>query len=103
MSGTIFQNAMTTKLQELALPEQIAHDSEAFIAKLNALKHTDPLRIGAVQAYERGFQMVFICMTVCSATALIASLFIKSFSLDKLLVSNFAVEKDKRSSEATEK
>ena len=85
---------MKSKLKEVGLPDKIAHDSEGFIPKLNAMKPTDPIKIGAIKAYDHGFQMVFITMTVCSATALLVSLLIKSFSLDKLLVSNFTASED---------
>jgi predicted MFS family arabinose efflux permease len=52
VGGTVFQNVMIKKLDELGLPEEIAHNSEAFVAIMARLSPEDPLRINSVQACE---------------------------------------------------
>jgi hypothetical protein len=80
---------MKSKLSSLGLPTTIVHESEAFVAILHTLMPSDPLRVGALEAYAHGFRAVWIMMTIVSALALIASLFIRKFSMDKLLKSEF--------------
>jgi hypothetical protein len=80
---------MKSKLKSLGLPTAIAHESEAFVAKLHTLSAADPLRTGVLEAYVHGFRGVWIMMITISATGLLASLFIKKFSMDKLLKSEF--------------
>ncbi len=75
---------------DLGLPSQIAHDSEAYISKLHTMALNNPVRIGALEAYTHGFQAVWIFMTATAATGLLASVFIKKFSLDKILMSNYS-------------
>ncbi|QDS76448.1 hypothetical protein FKW77_004566 [Venturia effusa] len=89
ISGTIFQNAMTSKLRSHNLSSSIAHNSEAFVATLKTLKHDDPLRIGAIEAYVHGFRWVFSTMAIAAGSALVASAFIRKFSMDKRLQSMY--------------
>jgi predicted MFS family arabinose efflux permease len=53
VGGTVFQNVMIKKLDELGLPHEIAHNSEAFVAIMARLKPDDSLRVNAVQACKR--------------------------------------------------
>lgn len=80
---------MTSKLHTLNLDASIAHNSEAFVAVLKTLKHDDPLRNGAIEAYVHGFRWVYLTLTMAAASALIASAFIKKFSMDKELASMY--------------
>ncbi|RDI85373.1 hypothetical protein Vi05172_g4788 [Venturia inaequalis] len=89
ISGTIFQNAMTSKLLSLHLSPSIAKESEAFVAVLKTLKQDNPTRTGAIEAYVHGFRWVFLTMAIAAASALVASAFIKKFSMDKRLLSMY--------------
>lgn len=95
--GTIFQNLMKQRLNDLNVPnaDAIARNAEAFVEEtLRDLAPTDPLRVAALDAYVAGFRGVWIALTVVSAVALIGSVFIKHFSLDKILDSKYRIEKD---------
>ncbi|KAF2729587.1 MFS general substrate transporter [Polyplosphaeria fusca] len=89
LSGTIFQNAMSSKLTSLGLPSEIAHDSEQYIFVLRTMSPTDPTRIAALQAYLHGFDTVWIFMTAVAGSALLVGLLIKKFDMEKPLVSQF--------------
>lgn len=52
----------------------------------------DPVRVGALEAYVNGFHGVFIIMACVSGSALCASLFVKAFSMDKSLESDFKLQ-----------
>lgn len=92
VGGTTFQNVMSHKLRELGLPNAIAKNAEALVHQLWALQPTDPVRIGALQAYVQGFHGVFWVMTAITLAGLTISLFIKRHSMDKPLESNFVLE-----------
>jgi len=91
ISGTIFQNAMSSKLSSYGLPQAIAHDSERYIYVLRSMAHDDPQRIAVLESYLHGFRAVFVLMTCVSASAFVISLCIKKFSMDKKLQSRFSV------------
>ncbi|KAK3997976.1 major facilitator superfamily domain-containing protein [Cladorrhinum sp. PSN332] len=92
VGGTVFQNLMVSKLKDLGLPEEIAHDSEAFVVKMAQMDPQDPVRIGALEAYVAGFHGVYWTIFGASVAALLASLIIKRYSMDKLLESKFVLE-----------
>jgi len=83
---------MSAKLTSLGLPTSIAHSSEGFVAVMKTMATDDPVRVGALQAYVKGFHGVFIVMACVSGTALLASLWIRTFSMDKSLESSFKLE-----------
>jgi hypothetical protein len=86
--GTIFQNAMSSRLTSHGLPESIAHDSERYIYVLRTMK--DEVKKAAIlDSYSHGFRAVFVFLTCISASAFAASLFVKHFSMDKELQSKF--------------
>jgi hypothetical protein len=89
LSGTVFQNAMTSKLKALSLPTQIARQSEAFIGSLHIMKADDPIRAGILQAYVHGFKAVWVVITIVSGTALAVSFIIRKFSMDRILRSSY--------------
>lgn len=52
VGGTVFQNVMSNKLDELDLPRSIAHNSEAFVKVMYHMDPTDPKRISLIHACE---------------------------------------------------
>ncbi|VBB81046.1 Putative protein of unknown function [Podospora comata] len=92
VGGTVFQNLMVKKLDELGMPEEIAHDSEAFVVQMAAMDPTDPVRIGALEAYVAGFHGVYWTITGASVAAFLISLFMKRHSMDKMLATKFVLE-----------
>jgi MFS family permease len=93
VGGTVFQNFMSNRLEELGLPTQIAHDAEGFIRALHTLAMNDPTRIGALKAYVEGFHGVFEVITGISGLGLLASLVIKRHSMDKILESRYSLRR----------
>lgn len=93
IGGTVFQNLMSQKLGELSLPTEIAKDSEGYVAILRTLAASDPMRTGVLQAYVHGFNGVFEVLTGIGAIGLVASLFIKHYSMDKILESSYSLER----------
>ncbi|PMD19338.1 MFS general substrate transporter, partial [Hyaloscypha hepaticicola] len=92
VGSTVFQNVMSSKLTSLGLPTSIAHASEGFVAVMKTMAADDPVRVGALEAYVHGFHGVFIIMACVSGSALCASLFVKAFSMDKSLESDFKLQ-----------
>jgi hypothetical protein len=80
---------MGSKLISLGLPASLAHASEGFVAVMKTMAANDPVRVGALEAYVQGFHGVFIVMACVSGSALCASFFIKKFSMDKSLESEY--------------
>ncbi|KAK0610045.1 major facilitator superfamily domain-containing protein [Bombardia bombarda] len=95
IGGTVFQNLMGAELRVLGLPEAISHNSEAFVATMLAMDPTDPVRIGVLQAYVKGFQGVYWTITGAAVVAFVISLTIKRHSLDKILASKFVLRGSK--------
>jgi hypothetical protein len=81
----VFQNAMSSRLAKLGLDTSIAKNSEAFISVMKKMQPNDAIRIGALEAYVSGFRWIFLTMAIGAGSALVASLFIKKFSMDKSL------------------
>lgn len=90
LSGTVFQNAMSSKLSEYGLPGSIAHDSERYIYVLRTMALDDPKRIAILESYLHGFRYVFVIMTIFAASAFSVSLFIRKFDMNKTLQSKFS-------------
>jgi hypothetical protein len=80
---------MGSKLISLGLPASLAHASEGFVAVMKTMAANDPVHVGALGAYVQGFHGVFIVMACVSGSALCASFFIKKFSMDKSLESEY--------------
>lgn len=82
---------MGDKLSELGLPRQIAHDSEQYVFVLRAM--ADGAQKTAIQeCYMHGFHSVFIFVTAIAGSALVASLVIRKFSMDKILLTAYSVK-----------
>lgn len=91
MAGTVFQNAMSSKLSEHGLPSAIAHDSERYIFILR--KMVDSAKKTAIlECYVKGFESVFVMVTALAASALVVSLVIRKFSMDKILLTQFTAK-----------
>jgi MFS family permease len=88
LSGTIFQNAMKSKLAAHGLPAEIAHDSERYIYVLRTMAIDSPERVAILDSYMHGFRGVFILMTCVAGSTLLASLVIKKFDMNKKLAEN---------------
>jgi MFS family permease len=93
IGGTVFQNLMAQKLQELSLPIEIEKNAEAYIAILKTMAPTDPARIAILEAYVHGFKAVFQVMTGISGIGLLASLLIKHHDMNKVLKSNYRLSR----------
>lgn len=91
LSGTVFQNAMSSKLTALGLPTQIAHDSEQFVFRLRVMAEGAE-KTAILESYMHGFHAVFIFVTAISASALVASFVIRKFSMDKILLTAYSVK-----------
>lgn len=94
VGGTIFQNLMAEKLRALGLDSSIAVNAEGFVrATLSHLPPDAPLRVAALKAYAHGFRGVFIGETAISGFALLASLAVRHYSMDRILESKFSLDK----------
>ncbi|EGO55320.1 hypothetical protein NEUTE1DRAFT_123762 [Neurospora tetrasperma FGSC 2508] len=91
IGGTVFQNVMVKRLEQLGLPVKIAHNSEQFVQQMLLMDPNDPVRVGALEAYVVGFHGVFWIITGAGVAALICSLFIQHHSMDKILESKFVL------------
>ncbi|KAJ4407042.1 hypothetical protein N0V91_004208 [Didymella pomorum] len=91
LSGTVFQNAMSSKLSALGLPTQIAHDSEQYVFVLRTMAE-GAQKTAVLESYRHGFHAVFIFVTAISGSALVTSFVIRKFSMDKILLTAFSVK-----------
>lgn len=82
---------MKDKLSESGLPTDIAHDSEQYVFILRTMTDVTE-KTAIVESYVKGFQSVFIMMTVISASALLVSFVIRKFSMDKILLTQFTAK-----------
>ena len=98
VSGTVFQNAMSSRLSHYGLPTSIARDAEQYAYALKARVLDDAERQLVLDAYSHGFWYVFLAMTIVAVSALFASLWIKHFDMDQALQSEFTARE--RSSQA---
>lgn len=94
VGGTVFQNMMKRKLQELGVNNaiEIAKNAEGFIERLRHLSTEGTEGIigrNIMAGYVEGFRGVWIVMTVLCGFGLLVSLLIKKGSLDAVLVSKF--------------
>lgn len=82
---------MLSKLSKLGLPTQIAHNSEQYVFVLQAMSD-GPQKKAILESYMHGFRSVFIFATAISGSALVVSLVIRKFSMDKILLATFSVK-----------
>jgi hypothetical protein len=93
VTGTVFQNAMSGRLEAVGLPGQIARNAAVIVHELAKMDKDDPLRVGVVDGYVGGFHGVFWVMTGAAAVGLLSGVFIKKFSMDKALQSEFTMQR----------
>ncbi|KAK7972368.1 major facilitator superfamily transporter [Apiospora saccharicola] len=94
VGGTTFQNVMLLKLEWEKLPTEIAHNAEAFIAKLAKTEPMDDFRQRVIGAYIFGFGGVFQMYLGIAALSLVLSLiFIKHRTLNQGLVGEYTSER----------
>jgi hypothetical protein len=79
---------MSSKLSSLGLKTDIAHDSERWLYILRDMAN-GPEKFAIRESYMEGFHAVFIMTLSVAASALVVSLFIRKFSMDKILQAQF--------------
>lgn len=87
VSGSVFQNVMKSKLQDLDLESAIATNAEAYLIVLRAMDDS-PARQAIIDAYVAGFHGVFGLLTGLGGLAFIFSLFIKHDEINKELITD---------------
>lgn len=87
VSGSVFQNVMKSKLQDLDIDSAIATNAEAYLVILRAMDDT-PARQAIVDAYVSGFHGVFGLLTGLGGLAFIFALFIKHDEINKELITD---------------
>lgn len=93
IGGTVFQNMMFDKLEDLSLPTYIARHAESYISQLKMFDKDDPNRLAILDAYNYGFRGVFLAMAGISAIGLFASFVIGKHSMDKILESKHQIRR----------
>ena len=84
ISGTIFQNFLSSRLQHLGLPTEIARNAEAYALLLKAAV-SSPQKDAIVEAYAWAFRMLFTTLTGISGLGLVLGFIIGKYSLDSKL------------------
>lgn len=79
---------MSGKLASFGIETDIAHDSERWLFILREMAD-GPEKSGIRESYMAGFHAVFIMTMSVAASALVVSLFIRKFSMDKILLAQF--------------
>jgi MFS family permease len=82
IGGNVFQNLMAHHLREVALPEAIARDAEAYIQILRGMSGIEPDRRDILEAYLDGFHGVFLVLLISSAIGLVVAPFLKGYGMD---------------------
>ena len=88
-----FQNALSNKLGDLALPTSVANNAVAFVAILKTLDFDSPIRQAYFIAYSHSFKKVFIAMAEIVGVGSICSLLIQKFTMDRRLESEHIIRK----------
>jgi hypothetical protein len=83
---------MKHKLVDLNLPEEIALQSEAYIAILHRMGDTLERRV-ITSAYVDGFRGVFGFFCALSGVALIISFLVKHYNIDRAVSSEHTTDK----------
>jgi hypothetical protein len=60
-----------------------AHNPGEYISLLRTIPDADPRRTMILQSSMRGFRLVFVMMTAVSCSALVVSMGIRKYSMDK--------------------
>ncbi len=97
VSGSVFQNVMTSKLKDLGLSSDIAKNAEAYLQVLKKMPD-GPERQAIVDAYVHGFNGVFAFLTALAGVALVLGLFIKHHEINKELITEHKISDHARTS-----
>ncbi|KAJ9130780.1 Major facilitator superfamily transporter [Pleurostoma richardsiae] len=92
VGGSTFQNVMARRLRALNLPAAIARDAEAFVPRLLAMPRGDATRWRIEGAYVAGFRGVFAVYLGVSGLALLLSLAIRHFDMNKEIGTEHTLE-----------
>jgi hypothetical protein len=85
---------MKARLRDFGLPTSIAVNAEQYQAEtLVHLAPTDTLRIQVTEAYAHGLHATFVVMAIFAGVAFLLSFLIKHQSMDKILKSNYRVQR----------
>jgi GTP-sensing pleiotropic transcriptional regulator CodY len=93
MGGSIFQNAFSHYVHDLALPTSLSNNAEAVAATLKSLKHDSLLYQAYVMAYSQSFTRLFIAMTAIVGVGGLSSLLVQKFTMNKKLESEHVIQK----------
>lgn len=94
IGGTVFQNLLAHRLSDKGLTTSIAKDAEAFLTELRTFPINSTFRIEVIDAYSQAFHGVFGVFLGIAGLALILSLGIARFSLDRKDVSEHQLRKE---------
>ena len=96
IGGSVFQNVMSVKLQDLNLPTSIARNAEAYITVLKAGNQAHLADV--MSAYTYGFHGVFAFLCGLGGLAMVMSCFVGHFAIDKELVTEHTLDSGPRMS-----
>lgn len=84
IGGTTFQNVMALKLDWYGLPKELAKNAEGYITLFHAMPASEQ-KTQILKSYVFGFQGVYYAYLAVSAVALLLSLVIKHYDMNKEL------------------
>ena len=73
IGGTVLQNLMASKLSELGLSTEIAHNAENYVLVLKQMPPGSELREKVIGSYIHGIRGVFIVATAIAAVGLVVA------------------------------
>lgn len=95
VASSVFQNVMKSSLESHDLDVSIAYRAETFIEVLKTMSD-ESQRNAILDAYVHGFRGVFGFFTALTGLALVISLFIKHFDINKALTSEHKLDNPSR-------
>ena len=103
LGGVIFQNQMEKKLraypQFASQAEELAKDAAALVQIIKATPDGQD-KLDLRTAYVDSVRLIFIVLCALAAVALVASLFIKSYDLDRALETEQGFQTERKSRES---
>lgn len=94
IGGTIFQNQLPHSLKATGLSPDIAKDAERFVITLNNMSVSPEYRHSMMEAYAQALRLIFKVLTGISAIGGLASILIRSHSMDKTLHSEHVFNRE---------
>jgi len=95
--GSVFQNVMKLKLEQLGLPVEIARNAEAYISVLHTLPDDSAFKGKILESYVYGLRGVFGLLCGLAGVAGLTSLIIRHFDLNKELETEHMLHENKLS------